>query len=209
MKNKKNSPWQPAAVAAALLLCAACNTQPATNTNSITDTLYVPDTSFVHPDPDNTKPLFDDTDGQMAKFFAQEGYAWSAEFERTAWEGNLDAIRILATMYAYGIGGVNANRTTAFFLYRELANHGDLEGMTTTGYMMLYGIGPLEDTETGLEMLSNAANHDYAMAWYVLGNYYNYNLPHDAKIVATARLYYQRAAQLGMKEADEELRKLE
>lgn len=190
-------------LAALMMACGNSNdnTSHAPHTKSAADT-----TGTVHPDLMNEAPLFVDSDGKMAALYEEQGYVWSKELEDQARRGDIESLRKVACMFAYGIGGVKPNRTAAFFFYRELANRGDLEAQTITGYMMLYGIGPLEDTDAGLELLVNSANHDDPQAFYVLGNFYHYSIKNpDQKDRDNARLYYTRAVQLGHQLAQEEL----
>ncbi len=153
---------------------------------------------------ENNKPLFDDADGQMAAYYDSlaidlESVTYSAA------KGDRVCQELLANMYAYGIGGVKADRTKAFLYYRELANSGHVEAQAIAGYMMLYGFGPIEDAEAGLEMLSASANSDCPLAFYVLGNFYNYNTAKTDENQSKAKLFYSAAANLGMTEAQAEL----
>ncbi len=154
-------------------------------------------------------PLFDDFDGGMAQFYEENGYVYSQELVERAGVGDVHALDLLSTMYAYGIGGVAPDRNKAFHYYRALANTGDSDAQAITGYMLIYGLGPIENVDDGLEMLAESANQKNGLAYYFLGNFHHYNLEPTAENVLRAKLYYRAAAELGMYPALEELERLE
>lgn len=154
---------------------------------------------------DNNIPIFDDADGEMARMYEEQGYTFSHELEESAYNGNIEAQQLLASMYAYGIGGVGADRKKAYIIYRGLAEHGDADAQAIVGYMLLYGLGPVEDTDAGLEWLTKSANQQSGFAFYILGNFYNYNLESTEATRTQARLFYMSAVKLGQQEAQAEL----
>ncbi len=153
---------------------------------------------------ENSLPLFIDDDGQIAAAYDNLGVDLET-LTNAANDGDRYCQETLANMYAYGVGGVRADRTKAFMYYRELANRGHVEAQAIVGYMMLYGYGPVEDAEAGLEMLSTSANNDCPLAFYVLGNFYHYNTEKTAENQAYARVCYSAAVRLGMVSAQAEI----
>lgn len=193
-------------VIAAAVMCYGCNIH-GSNSADVTLTTaaghnYSPEMS------DNAQPIFDDDDGEMARLYKQNGYEYTQNLESAAASGDQQAQILLASMYAYGIGGVRADRKRAYCLYRSLAEAGDAESQAITGYMMLYGFGPVEDTEAGLGWLVEAANNGSGWAYYILGNFYTYNVEFDERLHANAKLYYRMAAERGVVAAQEELDRL-
>lgn len=154
---------------------------------------------------DNNIPIFEDADGEMARMYKEQGYTFSHELENAAYNGDIEAQQLLASMYAYGIGGVGADRKKAYIIYRGLAEHGDADAQAIVGYMLLYGLGPVEDTDAGLEWLTKSANQQSGFAFYILGNFYNYNLESTEATRTQARLFYMSAVKLGQQEAQAEL----
>lgn len=188
------------------LLIVACNSSSTGDqvTRTTSDGyIYTPDIN------DNACAIFDDDDGQMARLYEAYGYHYSDDLELAAASGDPGAQTLLASMYAYGIGGVEPNRKKAYCLYRSLAEAGDAEAGAIVGYMMLYGFGPIEDTDAALEWLVRAANSGSGFAYYILGNFYNYNVEKDKSTEARALLYYQMAVERGIDAAGEELQKIQ
>ncbi|MBP5365179.1 MAG: sel1 repeat family protein [Bacteroidales bacterium] len=194
----------------AILIAIATISCKSANSSSTDDeqTATAIDTTMMEKYSDNNTPIFDDNDGAMAQLYEKEGYAYSKELEQDAYNGNIEAQQLLASMYAYGIGGVAPDRKKAYIIYRGLAEHGDADAQAIVGYMLLYGLGPVEDTEMGLEWLAKSANQQSAFAFYILGNFYNYNLESTEATRTQARLYYMSAAKLGQQEAQAELDKM-
>lgn len=144
---------------------------------------------------DNDKPIFDDPEGEMDSLYRVYGYVYSSELEDAVQNNDTDAKQLLASMYAYGIGGVKANRKKAFQLYRNLAEQGDAQSQAYIGYMMLYAIGPIEDAEAGIEWLEKSANQRCPTAFYYLANYFE-----QIGDTSNARICYQNAINLGMQQ---------
>ena len=145
---------------------------------------------------ENNKPIFDDPSGEMDSLFRAKDYVYSKDVERAAESGDIDATRMLATMYAYGIGGVKADRKKAYILYRNLAEQKDPEAQAYLGYIMLYGLGPVQDLEQGLKWLEESANQRYNVAFYYLGQYFE-----QTGDMKNAKVCYQNALALGLSEA--------
>lgn len=148
---------------------------------------------------DNNKPIFADPEGEMDSLYQVYNYVYTPELEAAVQSGDTDAMQLLASMYAYGIGGVEPNRKKAFQLYRHLAELGDAESQAYIGYMMLYGIGPVEDAEAGLEWLEKSANQRCPTAFYCLANYFE-----QTGDTANAHVCYQNAINLGMRQVEKE-----
>ena len=74
--------------------------------------------------------------------------------------------------------------------------------------MMLYGFGPIEDTEKGLHLIAEAANQKCGLAFYFLGMFYAHNLEQSDDIRLQAKLYFMEAAKLGIEAANEEMNAL-
>lgn len=153
---------------------------------------------------DMFKPLFDDVNGEIDSLYKANGYVYSLELENAVLKGDLDAADMLASMYAYGIGGVQANRKKAYQLYRMLAEEGNAMAQATVGYMMVYGVGPVEDFEAGMEWLEKSANQRCPMAFYYLGNYFE-----QTGDVKNARTCYGNAVALGYVPAEADLKALD
>ncbi len=161
---------------------------------------------------DNDLPLFEDVNGEMEMLYCTNAYTYSEDLVDQANKGNEQAMYLLANMYAYGIGGVEANRVKAFHYYRALANKGDADAQAITGYMLIYGLGPIEDLDAGLEMLVESANQRNAFAFLILGKYYMAGLddpengPDNRKL---ARFYLRVATELGIEAAQDLLAQVE
>lgn len=142
-------------------------------------------------------PLLQDTDGTIARALAGEGVHISDEILKKAQSGDLNAIRYTAWMYAYGLGGAEANRKEAYRYYRMLAEQGDAEGQTMLGYMTLYGLSGVEDMELGLEMISKAMQQRYSLAYYIMADFLENHVEETAETKAQAQMYYEIAEKLG------------
>lgn len=181
----------------AILLSVACTHN--TDNQSIVSAYATTDTLS-----DNNKPIFDDPHGDMDSLYQVYGYTYTPELEKAVQNGDFDATQMLASMYAYGIGGVKANRKKAFQLYRNLAEQGDAQSQAYIGYMMLYAVGPVEDAEAGIEWLEKSANQRCPTAFYYLANYFE-----QIGDTVNARVCYQNAINLGMQQAQADLDSLQ
>lgn len=145
-----------------LLLFASCSKQGETSQQTVTASGL--DTAYC-------QPFFED-DGTMAALYEANGYVYSKDLESAAANGDMGAQKILVNMYAYGIGGVKPNVKRTYQLYRSLAEAGDAEAQAYTGYMLVYGAGPVEDVEMGLQWLEKSANMKCPIAYYFLADYF-------------------------------------
>ncbi|MCQ2229520.1 MAG: sel1 repeat family protein [Bacteroidales bacterium] len=145
---------------------------------------------------ENNKPLFADEGRVVDSLYRANGCVYTTELEKAAENGDLDATRMLVTMYAYGIGGVKADRKRAYLLYRNLAEQKDADAQAHLGYMMVYGLGPVQDNEQGLIWLQESANQRCPMAFYYLGHYFQ-----QTDDIKNAKVCFQNAVALGMPEA--------
>lgn len=157
---------------------------------------------------DNNKPIFLDEDGTLEKMYREQGIEYSSEIEAMAANDDIEALRLMATMYSYGICGVDANRKKAYVAYRKMAEKGDAEAMGKLGYMMLYGLCPIEDPEQGLEWLVKAANERDGFAFMTLGYFFDKNLEPTEGNKLQAKIYYQEAVKLGYVEAEQMLNEM-
>lgn len=151
---------------------------------------------------ENGKPIFIDEDGALEKMIKEQGLEYNAALETAAASNDIEALKAMATMYSYGICGVEANRKKAYVAYRKLAESGDVESMGKLGYMLLYGLCPLEDAEQGLEWLVKAANGRDGFAFMTLGYFFDKNLEPTEANKIQAELYYNEAIKLGYAEAE-------
>lgn len=157
---------------------------------------------------DNNKPIFLDEDGTLEKMYREQGIEYSSDIEAMAANDDIEALRLMATMYSYGICGVDANRKKAYVAYRKMAEKGDAEAMGKLGYMMLYGLCPIEDPEQGLEWLVKAANERDGFAFMTLGYFFDKNLEPTEGNKLQAKIYYQEAVKLGYVEAEQMLNEM-
>jgi hypothetical protein len=156
---------------------------------------------------ENAQPLFEDNNNEVATQLKNDGIEYSPEYEQIAEEGDFNAMQNLANMYAYGIG-VKPNRRKAYRYYSILSQQGNVQAKAIVGYMMLYGFGPIEDTEKGLHLIAEAANQKCGLAFYFLGMFYAHNLEQSDDIRLQAKLYFMEAAKLGIEAANEEMNAL-
>ncbi len=124
----------------------------------------------------------------MASLYEKNGYLYSANLEASASNGDLGAQKILVNMYAYGIGGVKPNIKKTYQLYRSMAEAGDAEAQAYAGYMLVYGVGPVEDVEAGMEWLEKSANQKCPMAFVFLADYFR-KMGDDASAEKFNRIY--------------------
>lgn len=148
----------------------------------------------------NNKPLFDDPNGELDSLYRASGCVFDADLQRAVENGDINATKMLVTMYAYGIGGVNADRRKAYLLYRNLAEQGDADAQAHLGYMILYGLGPVQDNEQGLTWLEKSANQRCPTAFYYLGHYFQQTGEKE-----NAKTCFQNAVALGMPQAKDNL----
>lgn len=156
---------------------------------------------------ENSKPIFVD-DGELDKMYREQGLVYTKELETSAANNDIEALKVLANMYSYGICGVEANRKKAYVAYRKLAEMGDVEAMGKLGYMLLYGLCPIENAELGLEWLAKAANGRDGFAFMTLGYFFDKNLEPTEGNKLQAKIYYQEAVKLGYNEAEELLKEM-
>ncbi len=191
LKQKQNKPLNLLLIAT---LAIATSCQQSNKQSADVNAPLLSDTTSL-----NNQPIFDDPEGEMDSLYRAYNYIYTPELEAAVQSGNADAMQMLASMYAYGIGGVEPNRKKAFQLYRHLAELGDANAQAYIGYMMLYGVGPIEDAEAGLEWLEKSANQLCPTAFYYLSNYFE-----QTGDTANARVCYQNAIKLGLPHAAEE-----
>lgn len=149
---------------------------------------------------DNHLPIFDDADGKMDSLYKVNGYVCDAALQLASEQGDVDARRLLASMYAYGIGGVKPDRKKTYILYRSLAEDGDAEAQAYVGYMLLYGLGPVEDLEMGIQWLQKSANQHCPVAFYYLGKYFE-----QTDDMENAYTCYKNAVALGFRLAQDDI----
>lgn len=191
-------------IATAIALCivaSGCNSKN-------NDTPKELNNSGIEQYSENNKPIFIDEDGSLERMYKEQGVTYSADIETAAANDDTEALKAIATMYSYGICGVEANRKKAYVAYRKLAEAGDVEAMGKLGYMLLYGLCPLEDTTQGLEWLVKAANERDGFAFLTLGYFFDKNLEPTKANKMQAELYYNEAVKLGYAEAEELLKEL-
>ncbi|MBR6251232.1 MAG: sel1 repeat family protein [Bacteroidales bacterium] len=182
-----------AALIFSAVACSHSNTNEASNVNA----------EVIAAASENAQPLFEDHNNEVASQLKNDGVKYSYEYEQKAEEGDLDAMQNIANMYAYGID-VAPDRRKAYRYYNILAQHGNMQAQAIVGYMMLYGFGPIEDTEKGLQLIADAANKKCGLAFYFLGMFYAHNLEQSDDIRLQAKLYFSEAAKLGIEAANNE-----
>lgn len=150
----------------------------------------------------NNVPLLNDYGGEMDSLWRAEGYLYGHEIEDRAAGGDAEAAYILAQMYAYGICGAEPDRRKAFQLYVSLADRGNVEAKAMAGYMMFYGLGAPEDTEQGMHLMADALNADSPLGTFFMALVYDHNTASTPANRASARILYQKASAMGIRQAD-------
>ncbi|PHI95498.1 hypothetical protein BG621_06490 [Parasaccharibacter apium] len=115
--------------------------------------------------------------------------AW---YQKAAKQGDPEAQRSLALMYAEG-RGVAQNDVQAVSWYRKSAAQEEVVAQYSLGYMYEYGRGVTQDYATAAEWYQKVAERGLAMAQYSLGALYEngHGVPQDDN---EALKWYQKAA---------------
>jgi len=121
--------------------------------------------------------------------------ALKARVIKSAEEGSLDHVFILACMNMYG-KGVDKNSPAAFELFKAAANRGHSNSQNNVGYMFEEGIGTKKDVKQAFAWYKKAADFNNPSALCNLGNMYELGrgVPADEK---EALKLYQKSAELG------------
>ena len=144
--------------------------------------------------------MIEKTYNKACLLYDNELYTESFElFLDLAKQGNIDSIKVVAGMFAHGMG-TEKNDKLAFFWYEKLAKIGDEESQ------YYYGIYLLSENkkEKGIHWLLTSAENNYAEAQYCLGAYYFYG-NHVEINKDKAISLYKKAALNGHKQALDDL----
>ncbi|EXX65644.1 Skt5p [Rhizophagus irregularis DAOM 197198w] len=122
---------------------------------------------------------------------SQEIYAWLLNNQN-----NSNSVFLLGIFNHFGIE-VNVNEQKAFELYQNVANLGNVFGITSSGYCYNYGIGTSVDNKKAFELYQEAANLGNSRGIYNLGYCYSNGIGTNIDNQKAFELY-QKAANLGL-----------
>lgn len=144
----------------------------------------------------------------LSKKYEQAVYWW----KRSAGNGNILALKSLATCYSNGYG-VEIDLTRAFDLYKKLATTGDKEYAYIVGMCYYEGKGVKQDFEVAVSWFLKSASHQRGItrgnkdAQYMLGYCFFNGIGVD-KNFHDAIKWYKKAALHGNLKAKKEIEKL-
>lgn len=141
--------------------------------------------------------------------FQQKKYKEAVNwFSKAAAKGNLEAMFNLGLIYQLGAGTeIAVNEQEAVAWYQKAADKGHVNSMNNLGELYLSAEG-IQDYKLALQWFTKAANKDMPGAMYNIGVMYA-NGSGVAKQIEEAYKWFKKAADKGLDEAKEAVKKIE
>lgn len=134
----------------------------------------------------------------------QAVYWW----QQSATSGNPDAQYHLGRAFQSGAGVHQDTAKAVYWYWKAVAGGGHPLAEYELGLMYYHGEGIEPDHQQALELLRRSAAQDIPEAQYLVGLFYTEQVPDTPVDLDEARMWLQRAADRGDREAREELAKL-